>query len=892
MIGQTISHYRILAKLGEGGMGVVWKGRDTVLDRLVAIKLLPAEFCGDRSRTLRFEQEARAAAALNHSGIAAVYDAGEHEDVRYIVSEFVDGHTLRVLLGEGLLPQRKAADIAAQLAEALSVAHAAGIVHRDLKPENVMITREGRTKILDFGLARQLWRHGGSDQTATLTLSQEGTVVGTPGYMSPEQVRGERLDSRSDIFSLGLMLHEMLSGLRPFHRPTVAETLAAIVKEDPPALPATVGSALSAIVSHCLEKEPGNRFQSVHDLAFALRSTSASSASVSALPLPRARWRMILSAAALATSMLAGLLVGAWLVASPAIETTEHRYTPIAVNSFTRSIAEGGGTGAYLPSWSPDGNSIVYSADGLRVQDIDGVESLRLTSEGLYPFFSGDGSSVYYLTSGQSSRELWSVSVAGGPPDLVLSELGGFGPLLGGAAASHDGSALALVRSHQTGSDEMSVWVSSPPGTSPRLYPGSPIGRNLDRAHLRFSPDGSKLLLTFAPYGGPVQWWLLRWPPPTVALPGTVKRLFENGPPSVYSTAGDWLSDSRHIIVAVNSGRNTGGAPLWIADSVTGTWQRITPDPFQALTPRVSHDGRVLVQMVRLEEHAVEIPLDGSSVRPLLPGLRREQYPSWSPVAEHVLFVTDQRGEPEIWLANRKEGSQRPVVTQREFPAEHGPRDFVGPAFSPDGTRVAYTSRGAIWVSPVAGGPPVRICDGYSPTWSPDSAWLAFVNNPRATTTTMMKVRVGRPQDLVTICSSARRWLPRWSPDGDWITAQLPGGFGVISPDGGQSKVLYKGTLDWGSACGWSRDGSTLYLAYLTPQGRVLSAFTVLTGSERRVSDLGRLHFSYLAYHSAGLSPSPDGKSLAASTLSLRFEPWVLDGLGPPRSFWARLFRR
>lgn len=437
----------------------------------------------------------------------------------------------------------------------------------------------------------------------------------------------------------------------------------------------------------------------------------------------------------------------------------------------------------------------------------------------------------------------------------------------------------------------MSVWVSSPPGAPPRAYPGSPTGRNLNRAHLRFSQDGSKLLLTLAPYGGPVQWWLLRWPPPAAAQPNAARRLFANGPRGAFGTAGDWLSDNRHIIVAVHEEGDMGG-PLSIADTVTGTWRRITPGPFLCTSPRVSRDGRVLFHMPMREEHAIDIPLDGSPIQPLLPGLRREQYPSWSPVAEQISFVTDQRGAPEIWLASRKEGWQRPIVTQRDFPPEQGPRQFVSPAFSPQGTRIAYMSKGAIWVSPVAGGPPVRICDGYSPTWSPDGVWLAFVNNPRATTTTLMKVRVGRPQELVTICSSARRWLPRWSPDGKWITAQLSGGFGVISPDGTQSKVLYKGVLDWGSACGWSREGSILYLAYLTAHGRVLSAFNIVTGAEQRVRDLGYLHFSYYAYLSAGLSPSPDGKSLAASTLNLRFEPWVLDGLEPPRPFWMRLFRR
>ena len=874
MIGRTISHYQVLDKLGEGGMGEVWKARDTLLGRFVAIKVLPADFCRDASRVLRFEREARAAAALNHSGIAAIYDTGEHDGVRYIVSEFVDGRTLRVLLAEGLLLQRRAVEIATQVAEALSVAHAAGIAHRDLKPENVMITREGRVKILDFGLARQILRRGGTDQTATLTLTLEGTVVGTPGYMSPEQVRGEAADHRTDIFSLGLVLHEMLSGRRAFDRPTTAETMAAIVKDDPQPLPASVGPGLATIVAHCLEKEPGNRFQSASDLAFALRSASGSSlAIVPPQPLLRPRRRIILFAAGLLAAALAGILVGAWLFEGPAIDVTRHRYSPVVTVTHARRIAEGGGTGAHSPAWSPDGKSIAYSSDGVRLQRLDAFESVRLTTEGVHAFFSADGSRVYYLISAQTSRELWSVSVAGGAPERVLSDLGGFSPLIQGAATSRDGNALVVVRSRKAGDDEMSVWVSSPPGTEPRPYPGSPSSRFLVRAPLRFSPDGSKLLLVLAQEGQPAEWWLLKWPPPTVAQPNTVRRLFENGPRHSFQTTADWLGDNRHLVVSMTEEGDIGG-PLWIADTVTGTWRRITPGPFKCGGPRVSQEGRVLFHMLKEEGHAIDIPLDGSPILPLLSGLAREQYPSWSPVADQILFVTNQRGEPEIWLTSRKEGWQRPVVTQRDFPPEPGQRQFVSPVFSPEGTRIAYTSKGAIWVSPVAGGPPLRICDGYCATWSPDGAWLAFVTNPRGNTTTLMKVPVGRPQDAVAIRSAAGRWLPRWSPDGKWITIQLSEGFGVISPDGARTRVLYKGALDWGSACGWSRDGSTLFLAYLTPQGRVLSAFDVATGAERRVCDLGPLHFSYSATYSAGLSPSPDGKSLFSGSNDTTVKLW------------------
>jgi Tol biopolymer transport system component len=870
-------------------MGVVWKARDTRLDRLVAVKVLPPHFGSDATGLRRFQREARAAAALCHPGIAAVYDTGEDDGLHYIVSEFVEGRTLRAVLGKGgALPRRRAVEIAIQLAEALSVAHASGIVHRDLKPENIVMTREGQAKILDFGLARVMSSRSGGDQATTVTLTREGSVVGTPGYMAPEQARGEGTDHRGDIFSLGLVLHEMLSGRRTFVRATTAETMAAIIKDDPEPLPAAIGPGLAAITAHCLEKDRDHRFQSVRDLAFALHSANGSSQTVPAQRASRPRRRIILLAAALTAVMVGGILAGAWLFAGPAIDVSRHRYTPIAVVPYARPITEGGGTGAQLPIWSPDAKSIVYSAGGLRLQRLDGFESVPLTARGVNPFFSPDGTRVYYLTSGETPRELWSVSVAGGTPELVLSDLGGFGPILDGVQASRDGESLVVVRPVKAGDDEMPVWISSPPGAAPRKYPGSPSGRNLNRAFLRFSPDRSKLLLTLAPVGEPVQWWLLPWPPPTAGHSNGVRRVFENGPRCAFGTAADWLHDSRHLIVALHEEGELGG-PLWIADTATGSWHQITPGPFMCNSPRVSKDGRVLFHMPKTEEHSVEIPLDGTPIRQLIAGLRREQYPSWSPVADQILFVTNQRGEPEIWLSSRREGWQRPVVTQRDFPSEAGKRQFVSPVFSPEGTRMAYTSNGAIWISPVAGGPPLRICDGYCPTWSPDGEWLAFLRNSRAKMAELMKVRIGGRQAAVVICSSAGKWLPRWSPDGQWITAQLPEGFGVISPDGARSRVLYKGSLDWGAACGWSRDGSTLFVAHLTQQGRVLSAFDVNTGAGRKVRDLGLLHFSYYAYHSTGLSPSPDGKSLAASTLSIRFEPWVLDGLESPRSFWARM---
>ncbi|MCX6622925.1 MAG: serine/threonine-protein kinase, partial [Acidobacteria bacterium] len=280
MTGQVIAHYRILDKLGAGGMGEVWKASDSRLGRLVAVKLLPAGFCNDPLHVRRFEREARALAALNHSGIAAVYDTGEHEGLRYIVCELIEGRTLRALLGDGPLPRRRAVGIATEVAEALAAAHAAGIVHRDLKPENIMITRGGRVKILDFGLAQRISLPGEGDSTSNFTLTPDGTVVGTPGYMSPEQVRGEATDHRTDIFSFGSLLYELLTGRRAFRGASAVEVMNSILKQEPPELPPAEGGVppeVERIVRRCMEKNPEQRFQSAADLAFDLESLSRTS---------------------------------------------------------------------------------------------------------------------------------------------------------------------------------------------------------------------------------------------------------------------------------------------------------------------------------------------------------------------------------------------------------------------------------------------------------------------------------------------------------------------------------------------------------------------------------------------------------------------------------------
>ena len=284
--GTKLGRYEIRSLLGEGGMGVVYRARDIKLNRDVAVKVLPAAYSADTDRLRRFEQEAQAAGALNHPNILAVYDVGDHAGSPYVVSELLEGETLREILSSSPLPQRKAIDYATMIAHGLAAAHEKGIIHRDLKPENIFITKDERAKILDFGLAK-LIQPGGNNfvRTDVETLkahTSAGSVMGTAGYMSPEQVRGDPVDLRSDIFSFGAVLYEALSGRRAFHGDSAVESLNAILKEEPPDFHETstkINPQVEKIVRRCLEKKPERRFHSAHDLSFALEALTGSSES-------------------------------------------------------------------------------------------------------------------------------------------------------------------------------------------------------------------------------------------------------------------------------------------------------------------------------------------------------------------------------------------------------------------------------------------------------------------------------------------------------------------------------------------------------------------------------------------------------------------------------------
>ena len=430
--GSKLGPYEIVGQIGAGGMGEVYRAKDPRLGRDVAIKVLPASFSQDADRLRRFEQEAKAAGLLNHPNITIVYDIGSHDGAPYVVQELLEGETLRSELASGRFAPRKAIDCGIQIAHGLAAAHDKGIVHRDLKPENVFVTKDGRLKILDFGLAKLTQGEAGSGPQTNMPTATAGTepgvVMGTLGYMSPEQIKGKPADARSDIFAFGAILYEMLAGRRAFHADSAGETMAAILKEDPPDLSITnqsISPGLERIVHHCIEKNPERRFHSAHDLAFDLEALSGTSGTPAsgAPPGLRTRRPSSLLLAAL-PALLAGLLIGA-------LATRSSRTGP---PTFQRLTFRRGTI--WTARFAPDGQTIVYGA-AWEQNPLD-VFLTRAESPESRPFGLKDASLFGVSPTGElavmlGARTAWRgyersgtlarIPLAGGSPHALLDDV-------------------------------------------------------------------------------------------------------------------------------------------------------------------------------------------------------------------------------------------------------------------------------------------------------------------------------------------------------------------------------------------------------------------------------------------------------------------------------------
>jgi eukaryotic-like serine/threonine-protein kinase len=857
---KSIGPYEIISPLGLGGMGQVYRAHDSRLNRDVALKLLPPEYSSDPVRKHRFEQEARAVAALNHPGILSIYDVGDG----WMVTELIEGETLR----KAELTILQAIDVGAQIAEALAAAHEAGITHRDLKPENILLTPDGRTKILDFGLAKI------SDPQETAprkpedvrTVTNPGIPLGTPGYMSPEQVRGQPVDHRADIFSLGVILYELLSGKPAFEGPSAVEVMHAIVAEDPAELPDSIPDGLRRIVKRCLEKKPAMRFQDARDLAFALRSFGSLTASAKAAAAPPRRtlaWPLAAAAGVIAMAAL----VFALSRSSETLDTSNYKFQPFA---FTQDQEYGG-------AWSPDGGSIAFvqqSPDGthLMVQSLDAPGPTQLaTAANPQPVWGPDGSRIYFLSRGGVAA----VSAAGGQPERILPNATAF-------HISRDGKSLAVWRGTRSEDQGVhySVWISSPPGADPVEYKPAPfaVRTPFTPVYLQFSPDGKQLFLSMYTDNG-AETWLLPFP----AGSGQPRRIFQKVPWN-RPVAVSWMADSRRIVLAGNPAPAT-SEQLWLADTQSESMTRIMtwPEGGQT-TPSVSPDGkRLLFAHVRRDRDIVELPLDGAPPRTLLSTNLAEFSPSWSPSGTEYAYVTRQNGSEELWVRSAQGNLARPVVTAKDFPTLEA---LLSPVFSPDGTRIAYTAllagggrRRSLAISPSTGGTPTVIADGYAPSWSPDRGSIAFLWIKPDGSIPVAVTRVGsgqQPREVIP--PSFGVGAPEWSPSGEWIAVSDSRGVELVSPDGATHRMLPNLNSP---ALAWSRDSKTIYGLAYTSEPPALMALDLRTEAVRKIAEykLGFQPLLETTYTgSIRLSLSPDGKSLATGTASNQADLWILDG--------------
>lgn len=875
-VGDRLGRFEVRGCLGIGGMGEVYRAHDPHLRREVAIKVLPTEFSTDPDRQRRFEQEARAAGSLNHPNILAVHDVGVQGGCTWIVTERLVGETLRERMDGRPLSQRIAVEYAVQIASGLAAAHERGIVHRDIKPANLFVTTEGRIKIVDFGLAKLTGSEGTGDTTEAMPVGglKLAPVVGTALYMSPEQVRGLRTDHRSDVFSFGTVLFEMLAGFPPFRRGTTAETLSAIVNDDPPALKG-VDTAVERLVRRCLEKEPAARFQNARDLVFHLENLPTTSTAPWTLPARQTKRKTIalvlaglLGASAVA---LLGYLAGKRAV--PQMNTS-------AVHS-VRRLTDLSGVEEF-PSMSPDRKSVAFTAsvNGRRqifVRLLAGGSPLQITKDDVdhrFPRWSNDASALVYFSApepGEPQGTIWSIPALGGSPRRVIASIGG-----GDVSSTGRLTCFSLVDGH------IQLMTSALDGSGARSIVRSDAGYH---RYPRWSPDGRWIAYQ---RGDGVRDDIF-----VVSASGGAARQLTHDRNMMSGLA--WLPDSKGIIYSSSRGSTVPYLPplaLWEIGLDGRPERPITAADVSYEEPDMRDAGIVTAVRTRMRFDVWRYPFGGGpadNVRRGVPVTRQTGQvltPTAAPDGDRIAFLSDSGGHSNLWVISTRSGDVRQITF------EDDPAVSVGaPVWSPDGSSIAFvSSKGrtglefGIWlVNPDGSHLRSIATPGLGMGWAPDGKWLYYVDTSAGA---LKKVSAsgGTP---VTVRSEPARNVIGLSGETLYYMLERPLIDGrpefeirAAAPENGPSRLVAR--IPASRVASWqivnpslSPDGRWLALPLTDGFTTNIWALSTANGEARQVTDFG----DRTMFIARKVSWSSDGASIIAAIAEGDADIVLLDGL-------------
>jgi Tol biopolymer transport system component len=740
LIGQLLDHYEVISFVGSGGMGEVYRAHDVNLGRDVAIKLLPSRFSSGTDRR-RFEREARAASALNHPNILTIHDIEQTNEHRFLVSEFIEGQTLRTRLGMGRVPLNEALEITIQIASALSAAHAAGIVHRDIKPENIMLRRDGLVKVLDFGLAKvteaTTVKTRPDQPTVEWFQTDAGIIVGTSAYMSPEQTRGTDIDSRTDIWSLGVVLYEMITGSQPFTGATNSDVIATILQKEPPALNREVPyrDVLTLIFQKSLSKDRNQRYQTAGEFLDDLKKLKQQTET-------QPNRRRLITSKSVPRSALSNRFVRfvplALVVAL--LGFAYYKLTQPHAKQVVRSVSKVIPFTTFpgreqQPTFSPDGNQIAFSWNGDKGDNFDiyvklvnsEATPLRLTTnpaDDIFPAWSPDGQQIAFVRHVGPKIDIFTTSVLGGAERKVYSGKSAFFSLyeFGNALSwSPDGKYLAFSGQPSTRQPN-GIFLLSMETLEARQLTTPPEGF-LGDSTPAFSPDGKFLAFVRGASSRDVEVYVM------AATGGEPKRLtFDNR--SGRSLA--WTADSKYIVF---SSWFYGGLRLFKVLGAGGTPEQLDVGTEYASTLAISRQGdRLAYSQESRDTNIWRIELQGNVQKGnqsrLISSTRQDYSPQYSADGKKITFTSGRTGSNEIWVCDADGQNPVPITS-------FGGPDVGSPRWSPNAEQIAFDSLApghrAIYVVGAQGGKPRRLnnddFDNVRPSWSRDGQWIYFGSN-------------------------------------------------------------------------------------------------------------------------------------------------------------------